>query len=197
MKPVLTTLLLFSTAIAQPLTQDERNKAMSHLHATRKLFLDSVAGLSEAQWKFKPAPERWSIAECAEHIAVSEDTIFGMITEKILKGPATEKQAAPAERDEAIVKLMVDRSAKFKAPEMLQPSNRWATPEALLASYKASRDKTIAYVQTTQDELRTHAQPHPVLKSLDAYQWILLLSAHSERHTLQLNEVKTDPKYPK
>jgi len=32
---------------------------------------------------------------------------------------------------------------------------------------------------------------------LDAYQWILLLSGHTERHTLQILEVKADPKYPK
>ena len=43
------------------MTQEERDFAMSSLHASRKLFLDAIAGLSDAQWKFKPAPDRWSI----------------------------------------------------------------------------------------------------------------------------------------
>ena len=88
------------TAFAAPLEQGERDRAMSHLHATRKAFLDSVAGLSDAQWNFKPAPERWSIAECAEHIAVSEDSLFDLLRQ-ILKSPAApEKKAASHGKDQ-------------------------------------------------------------------------------------------------
>src|SRR6202011_1383100 len=71
---------------AEPLTQGERDFAMSSMQATRKLFLDSVAGLSAAQWNFKAAPERWSIAECAEHIALSEDMLANM-AKGTLKNP--------------------------------------------------------------------------------------------------------------
>ena len=39
--------------------------------------------------------------------------------------------------------------------------------------------------------------PHPVLGPLDAYQWILRISAHSESHTKQIEEVKADPSFPK
>jgi len=53
------------------------------------------------------------------------------------------------------------------------------------------------YVSTTNDDLRDHMGPHPVLGPLDAYQWILLISAHSERHTKQIEEVKADPNFPK
>jgi hypothetical protein len=38
---------------------------------------------------------------------------------------------------------------------------------------------------------------HPMLKTIDAYQVMLLLSAHCERHTAQIDEVKADPHYPK
>src|SRR5260370_25583730 len=74
------TLIIGSLALgvlfAEPLTQSERDKALSHFHATRKLLLDSVAGLSYAQWNFKPAPERWSIARCADHIARRVHPVF-------------------------------------------------------------------------------------------------------------------------
>jgi len=47
--------------------------------------------------------------------------------------------------------------------------------------------------------LRTEA---PVVESgllgkIDAYERILFVAAHSERHTKQLLEVKADPKFPK
>jgi hypothetical protein len=31
---------------------------------------------------------------------------------------------------------------------------------------------------------------------MDAYQWLLLLAAHTERHTAQIEEIKADPKFP-
>ena len=35
-------------------------------------LLAAVASLSPAQWTFKPAPDRWSIVECVEHVALAE-----------------------------------------------------------------------------------------------------------------------------
>ena len=113
-------------AFANPLTQGERERAMSELHATRKQFLDSVAGLSDAQWSFKPAPEVWSVAEVAEHIAVSEDTILKLVTDQVMKTPAAPgKKPEVQGKDRLVLEKAVDRSMKFKAPEMLQPTRRW------------------------------------------------------------------------
>lgn len=183
---------------AQPLTKHERDFAMSHLHATRKLFLDSIAGLSEAQWRFKPAPDAWSIAEVAEHITVSEEAIFDRITKQMLAGPAApEKKAEVAGKDEKVIQAVVSRQQKFQAPEFLKPSNRWKTPEEMIRHFKARRDQSIAFIDKTQDELRTRLANHPALGTLDAYQWFLLLSAHTERHTNQIKEVKANPKFPK
>jgi hypothetical protein len=185
-------------AFAQPLTKDEREQGLSELQATRKLFLESVAGLSEAQWKFKPAPEVWSVAEVAEHIAVSEDTIFGLITEKIMKGPAEpDKKAEVQGKDQIILEKVVDRSVKVQAPEILRPTHRFASQQALVDHFKESRDRTIAYVTNSQEELRSHFGDHPLLKTMDGYQWLLLLSSHSHRHTLQIEEVKANPNFPK
>jgi DinB superfamily len=45
------------------LTSQEREAALKQFEATRDNFLKSIAGLSQAQWTFKPAPDRWSVAE--------------------------------------------------------------------------------------------------------------------------------------
>lgn len=192
-------LLAVAYAPAQPLQQGERDRAMSHLHATRKLFLDSLAGVTAEQWAWKPAADVWSIAEVAEHIAISEQTIF-QLAQKVANSPApSADQMAKVNKanDEKLLVSVVDRSAKFQAPEFLKPTHRWANMAELTASFKKDRDATIEYVQTTQDALRAHGAPHPVFQMIDAYQWILLLSAHTERHVLQLNEVKTKPGFPK
>lgn len=196
----LTALLAFATVLAaEPLAQGERDRAMSYMHATRKQFLDSVAGLSKAQWEYKPAPEVWSAAEVAEHIALSEDTLFELVTKKIVGGPPADdaKRAATKGKDEQVMKVITDRSQKVQAPEFLRPSHKWKTMEELVAHFKQSRDRNIAYLQTTQDDLRSRVASHPVMKELDAYQWLIMIAAHSERHTMQLNEVKNSAGFPK
>ncbi len=187
-----------ATPKAATLSSDERKEAIKFMEETRKNFLDSVKGLSETQWKFKAAPDRWSVAEVSEHIAVSEETLMNLVTERIMKSPATpEKKEAAKGKDAQLRNQVVDRSTKVQAPEMLKPTNRWATQAELVKSFNTSRDKTINYIQTTQEDLRSHFGPHPILKDLDAYQWITLISAHCARHTDQIKEVKADPNFPK
>jgi hypothetical protein len=136
----------------------------------------------------------WSIAECAEHITLSEDLIKSLARKVAAEGKPSEEAKG---NDERILKALVDRSQKAKAPEILRPTNKWKSKEEMIAEFKKRRDDTIEFIQTTPLDLRAHSSPHALFKAVDAYQWILLLSAHSERHTLQLNEVKTMPGYPK
>ena len=181
---------------AQPLTRQERDSLVQHLEQTRQAFLQSISGLSDAQWTFKAGPDRWSIAEVAEHIAVSETTILQIVTDQIMKGPAVPRNPNPVS-DEKLLAWLLDRTSKFQAPEMLKPTNRWATREALTKDFIAAREKTATYVKTTTDDLHGHAGPHPVFKMLDGYQWVLLLSGHSARHTAQIEEVKASTGYPR
>ena len=183
---------------ADSLEKGERDRAMSYLHATRKQFVDAVAGESPEQAKWKAGPDRWSVAEVAEHIAVSEDFIFGRMTGQMLKGPVAspEKKALTKGKDEAIQKTVPDRTRKFQAPEPIVPKGKFASLAETKKAFLASRDRTIRFVEKTDVSLRDYVAPHPALQEMDAYQWILLLAAHSERHLKQLQEVKDSPCYP-
>ena len=198
---IVAVLLIMATAsLAQTttLTTEERDAAVKHLQGTHDAFLQSISGLSEKQWRFKPAPDRWSVAEVAEHITVAESGIFGLVQKQVMTSPATpEKRAEVAGKDETILKNVPDRSHKAQAPEFLKPTNRWANREDLTKAFEEARKTTIDYVKTSNDDLRDHFFAHPVFGTMDAYQWILLISAHSERHTKQILEVKADPNFPK
>jgi hypothetical protein len=193
--------LTLTSAMAQTaptrLTAQEREFALQQLQTTRDNFLKSVAGLSQKQWTFKPAPDRWSVAEVSEHIAVAEAGIFGLVR-KQMQGPATpEKRELVKGKDEIILEKVPDRSHKVQAPEFLRPTGRWTTEAEVTKAFEDSRKATMDYVRTTNDDLRDHFFDHPVLGTLDAYQWLLLISAHSARHTAQIEEVKADPNFPK
>ena len=197
--------LLATIGVAAPapeptLTQAERDKAVAELEGSRQAFLDAIKGLSPAQWNFKAAPDRWSIAECAEHIALSEDFIFGIVTNQVMKSPADpQKREAVKGKEDALLKLLQDRSHKATAPEPIDPTKRPMPADDSVKQFLASRTRTINYIKTTQDDLRDHFFDHPVpaIGTLDAYQWIFLISGHSRRHTLQILEVKADPNFPK
>ena len=187
-----------ATPAPTPLSAAEREAALNSLQSTHDAFLKSIAGLSDKQWKFKPAPDRWSVSEVSEHIAVSEAGIFGLVQKQIMTSPAApDKRAEVKVTDEQILQLVPDRSRKAQAPEFLKPTSRFATREDNIKAFEESRKATMDYIRTTNDDLRDHFFPHPLLGTMDAYQWILLISAHSERHTKQIEEVKADPNFPK
>ncbi len=192
----LATFYVGSSAYAQSLAQADRDRGIKYLETTRKNILEATKGLSEAQWSFKPGPDRWSVAEVTEHIAAAEDMLFGMVTDQVMKAPPRPEGDDVKAIDELILARIPDRSQKAQAPEQLRPTNRYGSPDASLKHFAESRSRTVDFLQKTAD-LRAHAVDGPLGKKLDAYQWILFIAAHSERHTKQINEVKADPNFPK
>ena len=184
-----------AAASGQALNQTEKGSALKYLETTKQGVLDATKGLSEAQWTFKPAPERWSIAQVMEHIAAAEDFLRNLDAEQVMKAPAGEPGRDVKKTDEAVLARVPDRTNKAQAPEPLQPSNRFGSPEASLKHFVESRATTEEFLKNTSG-LRDHVMESPMGK-LDGYEFILLVAAHSERHTKQILEVKADPNFPK
>ena len=188
---------LFGASLAaHDVTPTDRKTLVDHLKKTEAVFLKSISGLSEAQWKWKPAPERWSVAETAEHITKAEDLLRGRV-EGMLKAPAAAPDllAKTQGKDAMILQVIPDRSKKAQAPEPLVPKGSFATKAALIDAFKAARAKTLAVAGGTSD-LRAYANADLPVGETDAYQGILFLSAHTERHTKQIEEVKATTGYP-
>jgi hypothetical protein len=180
---------------AQEVSQADKDRAIQYLEKTKQGVIDATKGLSDAQWNFKAGPDRWSIAQCTEHIAAAEDYIRGIVVEKVMAAPAVPGRDLK-KTDDAVVAMIPDRSQKAQAPEPLVPTNRFGSPDASLKHFLESREKTEDFLKTTTG-LRDHAVDSPMGTKLDGYQFILLIAAHSERHTKQILEVKADPNYPK
>ena len=181
---------------AQEVSPEEIKQAVAYLDQTRAGVLAATKGLTTAQWNFKAATNKWSVAEVTEHIAAAEDFLRDMIQDKVMKAPARTEVADVKALDALVLQAIPDRSHKVSAPEPLQPNNRFGSPKASLKHFKTSRATTVKFLKTTKD-LRGHAVDSPLGKKLDAYEWVLFLAAHSERHTKQIEEVKADPNFPK
>jgi hypothetical protein len=201
---VLSVLAMSALAVMRAMAADggamndgERAFLIEQMEMSKKAFLASIAGLSEAQWKFKPAPAVWSVAECAEHIVLAEGFIFDS-SMQILKSPAVARpERSNSEFDHQFAMMIQDRSHKATAPEPIDPAGKTAslTPTEAARAFTERRDKNEAYVKMTSDDLRTHVAPGPV-GPMDAYQFLLLMATHTARHTAQIKEVEANPGFP-
>lgn len=90
--------LLFAgvAASAKELSKADRDKGIQYLEQTRDAVVAYVSGLSDAQMRFKPGPDRWSVAECLEHITPAEELLFQNVQYNVMKaGPgATDRDTA-------------------------------------------------------------------------------------------------------
>jgi hypothetical protein len=186
----------------QKLTAEELDQARLFLQQTQNALVGATKGLSEAQWKFKPAPDRWSIAENLDHIVIVQERVLGRILIQLANAPAP-----PADLDYKVVDAIVinhfpNRLTKYSAPEFVRPVDQMA-PVELLNRLRTNYEGLTGCLESTPG-LRQHALESPPLKgvskgayeSMDGYQWILAAAAHTDRHTKQILEVMADPGYP-
>jgi len=172
-----------------------------YLEQTRDGVIGASKGLSPAQWNFKPAPDRWSIAEIVEHIVIVQERVLGPVREQLTSAPPATGQDSTVV-DGIVIHQFPDRTQKFKAPDPVHPTGQ-LSPAAALDRLIANYARLKEYVETTPD-LRDHAIDALPLKAItngayekmDGYQWVLAAAAHTERHTKQILEVKAAPDFP-
>lgn len=184
-------------ALPKTTTAEDRHFALQYLQNTREKFLAALDGLSESQWKFKAAPERWSIAEIAEHIVLAENQLYGFVTNRLMKAPIAPDGKRSALSDQQVIAATNDRSKQFSANERGLPTGRWATKAEVLKNFEQTRARTIELIKTAPEDLRYRLAKNPAAgQEIDTFQWLLFAGAHCERHVAQMNEVKADAKFP-
>jgi hypothetical protein len=170
---------------------------LAHLERTRGLFLAAIDGLSAEQWSWKPAPDRWSVGECAEHITRTERFLREILVEKVKPTTDAELLAKANGKSDQVLGMIVDRSQRFKAPEPVNPASdaQIRSREAILRDFNFERGRTVQHVSTA-GEPTAAAAVHGAFQELDLAGWIYFQSGHTERHTLQIEEVKATPGFP-
>lgn len=177
-------------------------QARQYFADTRDRVAEASTGLSEAQWRFKPAPDRWSIAEILEHMVIVQERVLARMRDELAQAPAPEADRDSQAIDAIIFEKIPDRSMKAKAPAVLDPAGLWTvanTLERLSRNY----ERLTAFLESTP-ELREHVLDSPPLRfltngaydSMDGYQWVITVAAHDQRHLNQILEVKEDSNYP-
>jgi len=129
--------LFMSNAFAQ-MTKEERSKAVSHLKKTNTELFKTVKGLSEAQLNFKATETSWSIAECVEHITITENSFFGTLKNE----PDASKRSEVSFKDEEALGLIETRDQKITTPKPFEPTNQFGGYEGSLDTFKKKESLT-------------------------------------------------------
>jgi hypothetical protein len=174
---------------------------------------------------YQPRPGSWSIAQCIDHLALTEEYVLRFVRERLLASadpllgafPSTTKDRKPVPdlpprmskvEDALILRWMTDRTPAVAVPvdrrppiQEISPRATIAEPHSVIKNFIQVRAATLEYVKITRDDLRGHlaqsSMPEfPDIKFSDAYQWLLRMSAHTERHLMQIHEVRRSKGYP-
>ena len=176
---------------AAALKKVERQHLVAHLELTQSWLLDEVAGLSAAQLQFRPAPSSWSVVEVVEHLRLAEPIYWQQLQDAV-KAPPTDRK--PAASDADVLWYGIDRTERQKTEARKSPRDESIDLGKGLEAFHKLHGEMLEYARTTDEDLRGHLVPK---EDVDAYQWILEISAHTQRHILQIREIKANPNFPK
>jgi hypothetical protein len=177
------------------ITDRERQTALDMLNQTRQVLLDSVSGVSDSQARWKPAPDRWSILEYVEHLAVGDDALVALIEHSLKSERRPETIEERREREQKIRATVAPRGAN-QAPPTLRPAARFSSLGDAVSAFLAARERTLEFARSTQADLRHHFANHSVFGPLDGYQWLTGNARHVETHCSHIRELRGMPEFP-
>ena len=96
---------------------------------------------------------------------------------------------------QGIVDFMNNREQKFPANSRIQPEAVYKSADDFMHYFNRNRNRTIEFLQTTQEPLSGYHANFRPLGDMNAFQWIVFIGAHTERHLAQIREVKSSPGY--
>jgi uncharacterized damage-inducible protein DinB len=154
-------------------------------------FRAAVETVPAAKRGVRPSPERWSVAETIEHVALTER----LITKACTKQLAAARDAGLAIETETSsvlsslpIEAVASRENRLSAPERLVPTGIDA--DAALRDLETAR-AAFRELVTSCDGLALGqvSFPHPSLGPLNMYQWLLFVAGHQARHAAQIREL--------
>jgi uncharacterized damage-inducible protein DinB len=152
-------------------------------HVTDKL-VQLLQSVDERHLNQKPGPDKWSIAQIADHITLSNNSIAKALA---LKGKPVDRN--PGERVEELKSIFLDFQKKFQAPEFIVPTKEIYDAEVLLKELEASikRIRERMY-EDDLDELINH----PAFGDISKFEILHFVLYHTQRHLRQINQLATN-----
>lgn len=170
------------------------HELLTHLEQTRAALRQAVDSVPSAYREQRPAPDRWSVAEVLEHLAITERRIAGRLAEALKAAQANPSATAGAPMfsiDRGQQAQFADRSQRFKTNEASEPKGGM-TAEAAWAELEKVRADVVGLVRESDPfSLSEPIAPHPRFGPWTFRQWVAFAGGHAVRHADQIREITT------
>lgn len=164
----------------------DRAQMLQLLSESRDNLVGATAGVSDDQARIRPAPDRWSVLDCAEHVAIVENFLLKVLTTKLSPCAPSEDRS----REALFLRSVANRTQKVVAPDMSHPSGRFATLAGALDYFRQSRARAVAFVEQCTLDLRALSALHPLFGPTTGQEFLIILALHPARHAEQIREVR-------
>ena len=166
-----------------------------YLDETKENLEESVNNLSEEQLTFKPDEESWSVAQIVEHIVIVEGALKEMLENKIEDGEDLDLKTEVVLTDDQVVGMITDRSTQIQTQEQFIPTAKFTEADEALEAFNDQRENIVDWLKDSEVDMRNYINEFPFGK-IDAYQTMLFMAGHTQRHTEQIKELKSHPDFP-
>lgn len=156
------------------------------LRESRAIYLESLAGADAEEACWRVSNDRWSVLDCAEHVANVEFRLLRTLE----KAPAIAPCAADAARENEIYIRVRSRAMPVTAPEMVRPAGRYASLPEAAGAFADLRDRAVEFLEAYSGDLRAIGAVHPILGPCNGYEYALIMAAHPIRHADQIREIR-------
>jgi hypothetical protein len=176
-------------------TETDRKYLLDNLSRSKQEIINETKNLSEKQWNFKESPDRWSINEVVEHIAIWELLFMHDISRSLGSEPNPEN--AKVKPDSNFVNFIMEATPHHSL-EYTKPFS-YTIPMGInngknnLAWLLKMRDESLAYLKTETKNIRNYYNRG----NSNVHQLYIYVFGHTDRHLRQLKKIKQHPKYPK
>ncbi len=164
---------------------------------------ESFANLTSEQFNYKLQPEQWSVAQCLDHLVVS-DLLYFPVLKNITSG---NYQMTKWEKwnplNFLIGKMLVTGMQeqvrkKFKSPKIFLPDTK-TIDTGIYERYDKHLDTLMGYISSAQsldiDKIKITSPASPVI-TLSLRHAFLLLVQHQGRHINQALKLKKQRSFP-
>ena len=161
------------------------NLVNDNLYETRNNLVKEITSLSYTQFNGRLGMNMWSIAQVCHHLVLVEQATIKAIAWGLKKVDNTQTERKN-------VQLVLDRTKKFKAPEIVEPDVEPFEVQSIIDLLNDSRKKFLTFLSTIEDKsiLTERSVKHPAFGELPLDQWIEHIYLHEQRHIEQIKEIK-------
>jgi len=175
-------------------TEADRQYTIENFKRTTDALTKETESLSPAQWAFKESPDRWSIGEVVEHLALWEIIWAREISmgSRSIPQPELNKTSKP----DSYYSGFIMEENPHVSPDFSRPTG-FIKGKDNLTFFLNRRAINLAFLEKTNVDMRAQFELVGTDSPRNLHQVYIYQWGHVDRHLKQIKKVKAHKDYPK